>query len=97
MVVEIILDDITDPQQLAWAKFREGDAVLKAKIIKSPKTGKVFVAIPAAFRKGLNVPIYEYDNPSLWKSKAIAILETFRKEVPEELYSQPESDSLDVF
>lgn len=93
MVVEIALSNFTDPKQLGWAAFREGDCLVRVKIIRG-RNGWPQVAIPSEYRSGTRIRILEYDNQALWEVKQQAILEAFQLAVPPEIF-YPEAHGVD--
>jgi len=89
MVVEITLCfNPRDKRQLAWAKVREGDAILSFKIVRA-KSGWPFVTVPTDQDGLIRTPLWSYENLALFEAKKKAILEEFRLAVPEEIFYPP--------
>ncbi len=94
MVVKIYLDNFTDPQQIGWIEYKEGDCNVKLKVVRG-RNGWPFISIPSEFKGGVRMPILAYENPLLQEAKFKAALEAFRLAVPADVY-YPQKDSFDA-
>ena len=85
MLVEVSIENMVDPLQMGWVLFREGDALLRAKVVRS-RTGIPFVSIPTVYRKGVQVQIYGYPDKELWDVKQKVLLDGFREVVGDDYF-----------
>jgi hypothetical protein len=85
MLLEVSIDSLVDPLQMGWVTFREGDAILRAKVVRS-KAGIPFISIPTVYRRGVQVQIYGYADKALWEAKQKALLSGFQEVVGDEYF-----------
>ena len=77
MIVKVFkfkTDNLIDPDQIAWAGYFEGNAVIWAKVIKNQETTKV--VLPKGFRKGIRAHLISY-KPGEWEKIADYLLQCF--------------------
>lgn len=87
MIVEISTDDLIDPQQIGWIAYREGNAVVRVKVVRA-KSGKPFLAHVRGVGGGSKVRVIEYENRPEWLSRADYMLKQFRETVGEQHWRQ---------
>lgn len=81
-ITDISTEDLVDPLQIGWVSYREGDAILRVKVIRGTRGDKKpFVVRPNAFRNGLRVEIINYPDSDVWRAKAAAMIQAFRNKV----------------
>lgn len=85
MIVEISIEGLCDSRQIGWVKYREGNAVLSLKVIRS-RRGHVFLAHQTAYRDGENIQTVEYPNRMYWNKLKKLLLEEFRRTVGEDYF-----------
>lgn len=88
MIVEISTDDLVDWKQIGWITYKEGDALIKAKVVRA-KNNEPFLTHVTGFRgeDGLVVKTVDYEDRLLWKTKSAQMLSRFRKQVGEEYWN----------
>lgn len=80
--VEVIgcsTDEIIDPRQIGWVTYREGDAIVRCKVIRGAKMHP-FLAHVVGFGQGSRVRVVEYCNET-WREKSKELLRSFRTAV----------------
>ena len=50
-IVEISTDNLVDSGQIGWIKYREGDAILNVKVIRTQKRTEPFLSHVTAYRQ----------------------------------------------
>jgi hypothetical protein len=85
-IIKYSLDNLVDPAQIGWIYYREGAAVIRAKVIRSPKTRLPFLSLPVAFGWGSSIAIVEYEDNDTWKQRAKAMLKEFRRLVGDDYF-----------
>lgn len=89
IVVDVSTEELLDRKQLAWVSYREGDLVVRAKIIRG-ESGWPFVALPTLYRKSVGgIEIMRYENSKLWNQKKKILLEAFKNHIGANAYCPP--------
>lgn len=87
-IVETSLDSslFVDERQIGLVRYREGRAIITAKIIKPPSGGPPFARIPTAYRRGNICEVVEYEEKE-WRKTAEELLDAFKAACGEQYYS----------
>lgn len=80
--------DLIAPGQIGWVFFQEGPIEIAAKVIRGDRDRKPYIAIPTAYRRGVEVPIVTYLQSEHWVDKRTMLLEEFRQIVGEHYFWQ---------
>lgn len=83
--LEISVDNLIDPQQIGWIGYREGDAIVRVKVIRGDKLHP-FLSHVTGFAKGVKVHTVSYLDTDKWHEKAYQLLRAFRKSVGDAYY-----------
>ena len=79
-IIEISTDNFVDPRQIGWIGYKEGDAVIRVKVIRGSRS-KPFLSHVLGFRHAVKVRIVEYQNECTWQEKSESLLSSFRAKV----------------
>lgn len=85
MITEISTEDLVDLYQIGWIQYREGDCLLRVKVVRRGRNKKPFLSHVHGFQKVTGeVRAVEYEDPEVWKPKARAMLAKFKEVVGED-------------
>lgn len=84
-VIHVSTEGLTDPRQIGWVGYLEGDATVYAKVIRG--RGKTpFLSLPTNHALGTTWPIVVYGDRERWKAKAELLLRRFKEEVGDDYF-----------
>ena len=75
-IIDCSMDNLFAPGQIGWVSFKEGDAVLTAKVVRG-SSGYPFVCFPTAYGKGIKVEVVYYPDRTVWAALAKELLDAF--------------------
>lgn len=86
MKLEISTEELVDPRQIGWIKYKEGNAWLKVKVVRPTTAGALpFLSHPTAYCPPAgSVKVVDYEDREMWRTMAREMLEAFRKVVGED-------------
>lgn len=77
MKVRFSTQDLVGPGQVCWAFYMEGRVEIAAKVLKDKDSGKLYVALPTSYRKGVNIEVVKYEKYSNWQDVRREIMHAY--------------------
>lgn len=86
MIISISTQELVDPQQIGWITYKEGDAALRVKVIRTEKGKRPFLSHCTAYSRGIVVDVVEYEDSRTWRDKSQILLKAFQDYVGNDYY-----------
>lgn len=94
-VTHVSTEQLTDPRQIGWIGYKEGEATLYVKVIRG--RGKTpFLSHPVTHALGVTWPVVVYENAAFWKTVSGELLRYFREHVGDDYFfnAQPRQKTI---
>lgn len=86
IVESISTDNIMEERHMGWIQYREGDALLRVKVVRGSK--RPFLSHVTAYRNGVQCSTVDYPNRGVWRAKEAVLLEAFRNYIGPEAFDK---------